>query len=303
LAVPIKSRIEGGYIVPPTALEIIVADHCNISCRQCNHGAPGVAKWFADPAEVGRNLAILAKIYRPAYIKLIGGEPLLHPDLADLVAEVRGSGISQRFMLCTNGLLLHRMADAAWRLVDEVAVSLYAATGDLDDNLALARAKAREFGVTLTLSAFPDFRETFSAIRTEDTALVRQVYAACKLANVWGMHALHRGRIYKCPQSIYVPRLAGRAFDDGIEIRDTPEFRAELLAFVNSPEPLEACRHCVGTVGKKLPHRLVPRRQWRDDLATPAEQMIDYDLLARSLAEPDPHDDCRMPTGTGTTPR
>lgn len=303
MAIQIKSRIEGGHIVPPTALEIIVADHCNISCRQCNHGSPGVAKWFADPAAVGRDLAILAKVYRPGFIKLIGGEPLLHPDLAGLVAAARRSGVSQRFMLCTNGLLLHRMADAAWRLVDEVAVSLYAAAGGLDDNLALARAKAREFGVTLTVSAFPDFRETFTKVRTEDAALVRQVYTACKLANVWGIHALYRGRIYKCPQSIYVPRLVGRAFDDGIEICDTPEFQAELLAFVNSAEPLGSCRHCVGTVGKKMPHRLVPRSQWRDDLETPAERLIDYDLLARSLAAPAPGDDCRMPTSIGYVPR
>jgi hypothetical protein len=68
-----RSRLEGGFIVPPTHLEFIVVDHCNISCRACNHASPALEKWFADPETVHRDLSILARYYRPRLVKVIGG--------------------------------------------------------------------------------------------------------------------------------------------------------------------------------------------------------------------------------------
>lgn len=290
----VDSRLAGGYIVPPSVLEIIVADHCNLVCRQCNHGSPGVAKWLADPRAVGRDLAILARSYHPPMLKLIGGEPLLHPDLAGLIETVRGAGLSDKVELVTNGTLLGRMPDRVWRLIDKLAVSVYAGT-EVEAMLPALREKARAFGVELVAAAFPQFRDTLSSLANEDAALVRRVHAACKLANVWAIHGLYRGRIYKCPQSMYAPRLARRPIEDGLVIEDAPGFQQRLLAFLNGREPLGSCSHCVGTVGRKDQHRFLDRDAWIADLARPPAEMIDQDLLARSLDELSPADDCAQP--------
>ena len=287
--------IQDGYIIPPSHLELIVADHCNISCRQCNHASPAVPKWFADPEEVKRDLGILARIYKPRYIKLIGGEPLLHPKLAEVIFVARNSGISDYFLLVTNGMLLDRLSDDVWQLIDEIEISRYASAGLTESSLKRAKEKAEKFAVRFTLNDYPEFRRTFTRKMNTDGELVDRIFRACKMANVWGCHALHKGRIYRCSQSIYVPSLVDNSFSEGIKITDHAGFRDALLEFLNSQNPLQSCQYCVGTAGRKQHHQLLPRKEWLPDLDEPVENIIDWQLLEKNLQEVIPLDDCKQP--------
>jgi hypothetical protein len=293
----VVSRLHGGVIVPPSHLELIVADHCNIVCRSCNHGSPAVPRWLADPEVVRRDLAILAKVYRPRLVKLLGGEPLLHRDLAEVVRAARSTGISDRFLLTTNGLLLPAMADGVWDMVDEVEISCYPGAAPPRKTLDLARERARRAGVKLRVVHFDHFRDTITTVGTEDRALVQQIYATCKIANVWGCHGVREGWFYKCPQSMYIPMLTGRAFDaDRVRLEDAPDLQARLLAFVNSREPLGSCRYCVGSVGKRNAHVQLKRADFQADLRRPTEELVDYEWLKRSALRQDSFDDCKIET-------
>lgn len=292
-----KSRLVNGMIIPPTHLELIVVDHCNITCRSCNHASPAMPSWFADPDTVHRDFSILAKYYRPARVKVLGGEPLMHKDLPAVVAAARASGISDHFALTTNGVLLHKASDAVWKAIDEVEISLYPNVAGAEKNLDLARAKARDFGKKLTIYQYEDFRGTFSLKGTDDPALIGKIYAACKIAHVWGCHVAREGHFYKCAQSIYTAMLTGRsAPTDRVPIVDSAAFQAELLGFVNSPIPLSACAHCVGSVGIQEPHELSPRAQWKAHIDKTSEELVDYDWLERSLITQDEFDDCKIST-------
>lgn len=293
-----KSELKGGFIVPPTHLELIVTDHCNLSCRDCNHASPAVPAWTADPEQVHRDLSVLAKIYRPRFIKVIGGEPLMHRELADVIRAARSTGISQRFHLITNGVLLDRMDDAVMDEIDELEVSVYPGVHDLDAITATAREKTRAFGKRLKLSEYYDFRATFTTTGTHDDALVARIFAACKLAHVWGCHAVRDGYLHRCPQSIYIPMLVDGIAGiehDRIALDDAEDLQHRILDFVNARTPLASCRHCVGTVGRQQPHALVPRRDWRRDADPPSESLVDPDWLERSLIKQDDFDDCRNP--------
>ncbi len=291
----VKSRIEGGVIVPPTGAELIVTDHCNISCENCNHGSPVIRKWLADPKTVQRDLTVLGKVYRPGFLEMIGGEPLLHPEILGVIEAARASGITDYLMMVTNGMFLDKMPDEIWAALDEVEVSRYAATSLSDTMLARARRKARRFGARLTVNDFADFRENFTSIPTEDDGLVRKIFDACKIANLWGCHGVYKSRVYKCPQSMYAPQLANGDFEDGLPIEESPGFRDSLLEFLNASEPLNSCRYCIGTVGRKRPHRVIARKEWLPAIARPAEEMVDYDLLEQSLVDMVPLDDCKVP--------
>jgi hypothetical protein len=252
-------------------------------------------KWDVDPSDIARDLGILTKVFRPAFLKLIGGEPLLHPDLPAVIRAARESGITDHYLLATNGILLDRAPAELWDLIDEIEISRYEASELSDDLLSRARQQAEKHGVIFSLNDFTDFRQTFTSHRTENDELVRRIFRACKIANVWGSYGLYKGRIYRCPQSMYVPTLAGLDITEGIAINDSATFRDELFAFLNSTEPLTSCRYCVGTAGRKQPHKLLPRSNWRMDLEEPAEEMIDWELLNRLLEEIVPIDDCKTP--------
>src|SRR5438045_9060842 len=102
-----RYRVVDGRILN-RRVEINVAEHCNLSCRACSHMSPVHVKSFADADVVARDLTTLAPSYHAKVVRLLGGEPLLHPDLGAVIDAVRGSGVCDRVTLVTNGVLLPR---------------------------------------------------------------------------------------------------------------------------------------------------------------------------------------------------
>ncbi len=288
------SVLENGFIVPPNHVEIIATDHCNTSCRSCNHGSPMLARYAVEPESVHRDCSILAKVYRPSIVKVLGGEPLLHKRLAEVIQAARSTGICDYFLLITNGLLLDRMGDDVWDAIEELEVSCYPGLTKTEENLKLARAKAQEHRVNLTVSTFENFRHTMTTAGTQDENLVADIYRTCKLAHVWGCHGFRDGYFYKCPQSLHLRSMVeGLAESDRIPIEDHADFQAQLLSYVNSPVPLSSCRNCVGTVGKQHPHAILDRRLFAEDLNQPTEELVDWSLMERCKTEQSSSDDCK----------
>lgn len=290
-----KSQLVNGMVVPPTHLELIAVDHCNISCGSCNHASPAVPTWFADPKTVYKDFSILAKHYRPAFINVIGGEPLLHKNLDEVIRAARASGISNHFTLVTNGTLLHKTSDAVWEAIDEIQVSIYPGMDRTMENIVSSQEKALSLGKKMTIFKYDQFRETFSLKGTADLELIDKIYAACKVANFWGCHAVREGYFYKCPQSIYIPMITDTQPDtDRLAIVDDDRFPLALFDFVNSVAPLAACAHCIGTTGILKAHEFLPLEQWRERIDKRSEEIVDYDWLARCLITQDKNDDCKI---------
>ena len=269
----------------------MVTDHCNLRCTACNHASPAVRRWSAQPEDVYRDLTRMAQVYRPPMLLLIGGEPLLHKDLIGIIEAARASHISPRYRLLTNGSLLHRMPEAAWSLLDEVEVSMYPGVEPSVEMLKMAEKKAKK----LIMSRFEQFRLTFAARGTSDPELVGKVYRACKSANLWGCHGIRDGYFYKCPQSIYMDQLTGAdTSSDRVPIHSGPSLQAEILALVNSHEPLVSCRTCAGTCGKQVAHTQAPPGQWRDHIDLSLEDIVDFPWLETCLSGMSIWDDCKI---------
>lgn len=297
-----KSRLVNGLIIPPTHLELLVADHCNLSCSNCNHASPLMPDWFADPDTVYRDFSILAKYYRPKFIKILGGEPLLHKQLTEVIHAVRATGISDHFTLVTNGVLLHQASDAILEAIDEIEISLYQGVKQTHRNIPLAWKRAEALGKKMTVYHYEQFRSTFSTRGSSDKALINDIFAACKIAHVWGCHAVRDGYFHKCPQSIYTARLSGAtAGRDGLPIVDCNTFQLSLLEYVNSPAPLAACSHCTGTVGIQMPVRQQTKAHLTKEIDKTLQELVDYDWLERSLITQDTYDDCKIPTRLGVS--
>ena len=282
-------RIVDGKIVPHYAFQVDIVDQCNLACRDCNHISPIAKNRFTNPETLHRDFSILAKVYQPQLVQLLGGEPLLHPDIVTVIKAVRASGISDRVMVVSNGLLLPRMRDEFWENLDDLEISIYP-DSKLDQKLIENfQAKATEHEVRLEVYYYKEFRRGFSIPGTQNQALVERIYRSCKAVHVWGCHSLYEGYIYKCPQSTFIPRMLGLAKEkhtrDGLELRDAPDFRDELYAFLTSPEPLQACRNCLATAGSMRPHTQVRPRDWLAEHDGPLESMVDYQELRRIEAE------------------
>jgi cyclic pyranopterin phosphate synthase len=127
---------------PLRDVRISVTDRCNLRCTYCMPRSvfgPGHAflprSQTMSAAEIGRLASILVRL-GVQKVRLTGGEPLLRPDLEDIVREVRAAGAAD-VALTTNGSLLaaraQRLRDAG---LQRVTVSLDTLDADLHSRIS-----------------------------------------------------------------------------------------------------------------------------------------------------------------------
>lgn len=177
-------RITDGRVRNPRGCEINAVLHCNLRCRGCSHLSPVMPAWFVEPERVARDLSALATAYSCAFVKILGGEPLLHPGLPDVVEAVRSSGITDHVAVATNGLLLNSAGARLWSLVDEFKVSVYPGSAPAPEDLRELRRRAEDHGVRLDVKLVPVFREPYARLGTEDPRLIDRIFRTCEIAHV-----------------------------------------------------------------------------------------------------------------------
>src|SRR5580700_1324708 len=89
----------------PLLAHIIPMRRCNLACTYCNEFDD-----FSKPVpldEMYRRIDKLGSL-GTAVVTISGGEPLMHPELDDVIRRIRGNGSSHRMIagLITNGYLL-----------------------------------------------------------------------------------------------------------------------------------------------------------------------------------------------------
>jgi hypothetical protein len=260
-------------------LETHLVDHCNLNCRRCSHFAPLAAPYFAVPEQFERDMCRLGELFRNIrVIRLMGGEPLLHPGIEYFFAATRKWFPEARLHLVTNGILLDKMADSFWN-------------------------SCRQYRVIIDLTVYPPVRAFLEGIRqrckSEQVVLrespnsafcVRMVleggspqwvaFSNCR--NMFYCPVLKDGRLYVCATSAYIGVFNSRynkalPQDQGIAL-NTPSISGRfILRALN--RAVELCRFC------SLETRIVP---WSNG----SPEMADWDV--RSVKEPwhMPNDSC-----------
>jgi organic radical activating enzyme len=265
-------RVENGR-VRVEAFELHVVEHCNLRCAHCCNMSPYLDAHVMSVEEIESQCRRMAEHVRADVFKIMGGEPLLHPRIIDILHVLRATGISDVIRLFTNGLLLARMDDDFWRALDHLTVSSYASAPVREDHLALIREKARAFDVVLNVKPVDRFSEVMSRTRAADDAAIQATYDEC-----WLRHRcliVRGGAFFKCTRAAYFeeyqtriavdqphPDPAAQRRADGVPL-DAPDLRERLLAYLNDQRPLGACRWCHGSSGPLVPHTQLTRADVR----------------------------------------
>lgn len=113
---------------PFATVVIDITHRCNMACRNCyipNRTIPDLSSEWV--------VAMMRRLPRGTYVRLVGAEPTLHPDLPLMIAEARRCGLHP--LLLTNGL---RLADRNYvRELKKAGVQLIylSFNGGFDDDL------------------------------------------------------------------------------------------------------------------------------------------------------------------------
>ena len=251
------------------AFEFHVTEHCNLRCANCCNMSPLVDERTLAITDFEPLVRQLAGSVVADVVKIMGGEPLLHPDITSVVRVLRASGIGDRVRLFTNGLRLHAMADSFWESLDELTISTYTSAPVKPAVLAMARERARRHDIVLNIKPVDEFSQVLSPRYASDDTAVAETYRRC-----WLRHrcmVVRDRRFYTCTRAAYAGEFLTRAqhepspepldrSGDGISI-DQPDFAAALEAYLGRELPLAACRYCFGGDGPTEPHYQLTRAE------------------------------------------
>lgn len=99
-------------------LEINVVYACNLKCEYCTH-LGSVMKGHVPLEELVRGYETWNHKIAPALIRVMGGEPLLHPQIELVLYATSRCWPGSKIVLITNGILLHQAQPEFWDAVKE----------------------------------------------------------------------------------------------------------------------------------------------------------------------------------------
>jgi hypothetical protein len=251
LLAKIKGRLR--KITYPSTLDsvdICVAEHCNLGCYSCNHFSQLAEPEFADFVVTERDLKRLSELSggNIATIYLVGGEPLLNPNLPDFMRIARYYFPKSRVQIITNGLLLLSQKDVFWESAKKYNI-IMTPTKYPGIDWKKIEERARQFAYKFEYFQFSGNTEKTSRKFVLDLAgnqNVKKSFTRCCMAAC--TIALQNGRLATC-SFVFNMRHFNRYFGQNIPITDTDSidiYKArtmkEIVDFIYHPIPL--CRFC-----------------------------------------------------------
>lgn len=231
-----------------------ILDHCNLRCKGCDHFACIADEKFFSRDSIYRDLERLSEVFDGDYIMKIavmGGEPLLHPDLKQILADVRHFFPYTTIRLTTNGLLLLQQDEDFWRTCRENNVTIVNTRYPINLDHEGMKKKAESEGVTFqyfegTSEGRRSFKKFINLKGDSDPA---ESFAKCHISNYGNI--LLDGKFYGCPFSIQSYRIFNKKFnqnlrmteDDYIDIYKAKN-KEEFFEFAARPKYY--CRYCCG---------------------------------------------------------
>lgn len=241
----------------PFKIDVHVVEHCNLNCKGCSHFSSIAKPEFLDPKEYEKVLPYLARIEKSiGQIQLLGGEPLLHPHLSELIKITKAYLPNTNINIVTNGVLLVseqklKEREDFWKAckVNDVLIKISKYPGV---NYEAVEANLRKAGIKLIFfgdkgkdsgwSKFPLYKNGFKHISNQLKFL--------KLTRCGSFNCLQlvENKIYPCCHVAYVRHL-NNFFNLKFEIKEGDyvnitkikgSFPIRKLLFMSTP----FCKYC-----------------------------------------------------------
>jgi hypothetical protein len=248
---------------------VSLVEHCNLKCWGCDHLAPLAEEEFLDAEEFKNDMKRLADLMvGVSIINLLGGEPLLHPDIEKYIKIAREYFPHSVIRITTNGLLLHKQSDSFWDICRNNNIVIVVTKYPIDINWDKLSDKIKSKNVQ-----FEYFGDTGAVLKTsyhipfdvagkQDTA---NNFLQCFHAN--DCVELYHGRLYTCtivPHEKHFNKAFGynmtECEKDSISIYEASSSE-EILNHLAKPLPF--CRYC-NVQGRTFNH---PWQQSKKDLS------------------------------------
>ena len=229
-------------------VEVSITDHCNLNCKSCGQFSPLAPEKYIDPVEFERDFRRLYELTGGDIdaIRLLGGEPLLHPGITGLMKTAREIFDASAIVLVTNGILLLKQDESFWETCASHRINILISRYPVHINDDEIAQMAGKHGITVEYTAYKPqfmFQWAFDVTGKQNAGTN---FNKCWLGG--GCIHIDNGKLYSCAyvsaikffNNYYHEHLnvTDKDFLDVYRVKDI----SEILEFLSNPIPF--CRYC-----------------------------------------------------------
>lgn len=228
-------------------LETKITEHCNLRCMGCTNFSNISKSHNVDIADYTRDLARLSELIKVSHFYIMGGEPLLHPEVGKFALATRKYFPSSKVYVFTNTILVPKVSEEAWAEFRQANIILLCDDYPIDIDKEAIDAIAHGHGIKTTWT--PHRTEFFRIpIDLDGSYDAAEMHAACK--NVDSCPNLRDGVLYLCGRvAVMEPFREHYGVDDRLKAgpKDSLSIYGDLkpwdvMDFMMNPIPW--CAHC-----------------------------------------------------------
>ena len=224
-------------------LELHLTDHCNLDCKGCGHYSPLASPYYTDIHQYEMDIQRLRKLFRNIRtIRLMGGEPLLHPDPVAFITATRAAFPKSHIKFVTNGILLPKASAAFWNACRNTNTSINLSAYPPLKRAEELRALCKHEQVNLSVTNIETFHAHTNLKGDSDK---QKAFKICRKR--YYSPLLKEGHLYVCPKPAYV-HYFNESFgyqiptDKGIDIHSQNISGSWILRELD--KPIETCKWC-----------------------------------------------------------
>ena len=235
-------KIDRGFI-----FEVHLTDHCNLSCVSCSHFSSISEEHFLNVNDYKNDCKQFSKLVKK-YVKrihLMGGEPLLHKNIIEIIEITRNNFENCTITIPTNGILLDKMGAEFWNACKQNNVNIGLTLYPINLNIKKIFDLALQYGVAIGYFGRGykmKFRKDVLDERGEQNK--KYSYRKCKAL----CPQLYEGKFYMCQKPAYIKyinKYFSKEFvvspEDYIDIYQTNSIKT-IWKYLRKPIPF--CRYC-----------------------------------------------------------
>lgn len=229
--------------------EVHIADHCNLDCASCSHFSPLAEPCFCSFNNFSKDIARMKSIFpgnEVRRIRLLGGEPLLNPEICDFIRCTYETFPDAERSIVTNGILLKQQKDEFWQTVKSTGTSIYVSRYPISLDYVDLASFLQQKNVLYFIEK--DSKNCFrkDALDRDATTNPWKNWLHCTLAVRCSQ--LRDGRLYMCCKPAYV-NILNTAFSAGFDVTEKDYvdiYREDARKAINKylSKPIPFCRYC-----------------------------------------------------------
>ena len=225
-----------------------IVHHCNLNCKGCDHCAPIAEEEYVDLKQYKNDLKAIKKtFYNINIFAIMGGEPLLHPQLIEIVKLSRKILKNTIILIYTNGINLEKLPEEFWELCQKENIEIILTKYKIKLNLKNIYKLVKKYNVKFFIEKNKE-KNFFHKIKFnfEGTEDAYRSHKNCFQGQV--CHQVENGILYKCP-IVPAARHFNKFFNENLPITEKDGLilnkrlkKEDIIEYFDNPIPF--CRYC-----------------------------------------------------------